>query len=79
MTRDEAIAIFKEHKIGKEWEADWIDKLAALGVLKLDEPKSGWGLFIQAMADEGYTNPHSIALRDVSSALDRAGLMIVQK
>jgi hypothetical protein len=41
MTRDEAIKIFseKKHRQGS-WEIDWIDKLAALGVLKLDEPKS---------------------------------------
>jgi len=49
MTREEAIAIFKEHKIGKNWEADWIDKLASLGVLKLDEPKTVHEKFCEAM------------------------------
>jgi len=75
MTRDEAIAIFKEHKIGKEWEADWIDKLAALGVLKLDKPKTVDEKFYEAMTKTSTR----INIEWLFWVLSEAGLKLTEK
>jgi hypothetical protein len=76
MTRDEAIKIFSEKKIGKDWEIDWIDKLAALGVLKLDEPKSVTEKLVSAVCDDGW--PRSTA-DTMLRFIERANLKLAEK
>ena len=75
MTREEAIAIFKEHKIGKNWEADWIDKLASLGVLKLDKPKTVDEKFYEAMTKTSTR----INIEWLFWVLSEAGLKLTEK
>lgn len=78
MTRDEAIKVFKRGVIGGNWEADWIDKFVALGMLKLDEPKSAADKFRAAMNDLGYKG-NSCVWPDLETALNVAGVRIVEK
>lgn len=75
MTRDEAVAIAKKSKDdwgGGSSELWLVNALVALGMLKLDEPKSPITEFIDAMRNEG------IYLTDLSvrRALGAAGLKI---
>lgn len=71
MTRDEALKI---------WNSSWdgvtmIDRFAALGMIKLDEPKSKIDKFFIALGErKGSVYPH-----DLSHMMDEFGVRIVEK
>jgi len=82
MTRDEAIAITGEvtTRSGTLRCEDWVDALAALGVLKLDEPKP----FRQKVRD--FANDTRLAQGDAMQRMEavfvvaeECGLKIVEK
>lgn len=79
MTREEAIKIFSEKKVGKDWEADWIDKLAALGVLKLEPPPSLDARINTALNMEILYPAGDRCAGGIKKALDKAGFKIVEK
>lgn len=86
MTRDEAIKVIKStDKHYDTWEEIWVDRLVAVGVLKLDEPKSAMDEPKSAMdklekAMNDYRGYHSHGLFfDIKHALAMANLKIVEK
>jgi hypothetical protein len=78
MTRDEAIKKFEtnsEHYYGT-YASDWVDLFIALGMLKLDEPKSAEErVRDQARCEDIYDFKTELFMRVV----DHAGLKIVDK
>lgn len=79
MTRDEAIKLIKStDKHYDTWEEMWVDRLVAVGVLKLDEPKSAMDKLEKAMNDYRGYNSHGLFL-DIKHALAMANLKIVEK
>lgn len=71
MTRDEAIRIVL--KVPPTADADtFVDKLAALGILKLDEPKSD----LQRLMDRMGTPTHP---SHIPGMLEELGLKIISK
>ncbi len=82
MTREEAIARVLQaqgldHAPNKHWGASFVDTLVALGMLKLDEPKS----LIDRTAYEALVSfdRNASEVRDIIDDLSRAGLKIVEK
>lgn len=74
MTRDEAVkAIRLSDRHYDTWEEMWIDRLVALGILKLDEPKSATEKFKDALIDQGWSP------QGVDDAIRQAGVKIVEK
>src|SRR5687768_7458636 len=78
MTRDEAIEIWDSQPNDFLEPADIIDKFAALGILKLDEPKSANSKFMDAMIARGYPQ-NSNLFADILFALDAAKTKIVER
>jgi len=85
MTRDEAVKVFcsgyatfnKECAAFRLDDANrFIDLCVALGMLKLDEPKSVEAKFRDAFYE---MFPDPLMLRTVRMCVDRAGLKIVEK
>lgn len=87
MTRDEAIKALwvpeppQSWAVGRGDAADIVDRLVALGVLKIDEPKEPWAAFLDAFCEKGAyegddTNPLNI-VHDIKVAIQKAGLKIV--
>lgn len=96
MTREEAMNILLAKSIPYQGRKDicepliknsgaaegWIDIFVALGMLKLEQPKSGWDEFIRMMNEKyGYSlsGIEESVMSDIREALDRAGLQIVEK
>lgn len=78
MTRDEAVEKFlnAQRSFDREWSESLIDGMAAIGVLKLDEPKSALDKLVDALEHEGI----NLDLRlKFDEALWRAGLKIVEE
>lgn len=75
MTRDEAIKVFEKHLPRVGHASAVIDFYAEVGMLKLDEPKSGEAQFIDAMRIKGIW----LTCANVRAALQDAGLKIVEK
>ena len=78
MTRDEAIKISAE-KIQSSEPAmgKWIDAFAALGMLKLDEPKNVMARKVEKACSIGGIKAHD--WQKVVHGLELAGLKIVEK
>jgi hypothetical protein len=77
MTRDEAANIVFELAADTSQATGFVDTLAALGVLKFDEPKSPWDRAVDALferAEGGMLTP-----RHALAAIISAGLKIVEK
>jgi hypothetical protein len=77
MTRDEAIKILKDNRIGstKDWEGEWVDRFAALGMLKLDKPKTVDEKFYEAMTKTSTR----INIEWLFWVLSEAGLKLTEK
>lgn len=77
MTRDEALKMLAgKFKSGPEFYSEFVDSLVALGLLKLDQPKSAVDRFCNAY--HGHGCAQSIG-PSIQSALDKANLKIVEK
>jgi len=84
MTRDEAIEKFSHtrfHMMGERRSETWIEMFVALGMLKLDEPKSVLRRAESALrvAIQVGSPDDPMDAMDVISCLDDAGLKIVEK
>lgn len=75
MTRDEAIRKFNDAADGSFSGEAWIDRFVALGILKLDEPRSNIDLLVESLG----WRLGSCAHAELNQALGRAGLMIVKR
>ncbi len=76
MTRDKAIDIIKDKTIWHiEHCASMVDAFVALGILKLDQPKSAEDRAVEALWATG----SRVTPRIVLKGLDDAGLKIVEK
>lgn len=78
MTRDEA-----EKIAGDAWRAErttmpetFVEILCALGLLKLDEPKTAWGKFCEEANAQGYSQ--GVLTSNVRRILCEANLKIVE-
>lgn len=90
MTRDEAIAIFRTHmSFATDRDVDIqtrldeaavqsVNAFSALGMLKIDEPKSADKKFRDAMAKLGY-GKNSCVWPDLARVFADASLKIVEK
>ena len=79
MTREDAIKAFDGiAQPGSFGTNSWIDRFVALGMLKLDEPKSLDARINYAINYEMCSNK-TVQAREIKAALDRAGLRIVEK
>lgn len=79
MTRDEAIKILDARANTGSPNANAIDSLIALGILKVDAPRSGLDkLKSRLVGDFGYSHCSS-CIKDVEAALAAAGLRIVER
>jgi hypothetical protein len=84
MTRDEATTIMTKLKKSKSDDdvSNVIDAFVALGMLKLDEPKSAWQKFEDAAVAKHQwlsSNDRVSILYEVLELLDITGLKIVEK
>lgn len=85
MTRDEAIECLwvpsppQSWAVGKGDAADMVDRLAALGVLTLDEPKCPTERAVDAMFSLGVIHGGMITPRHAIQAIASAGLKIMEK
>lgn len=81
MTRDEAIAkiasVIPAAEAEPQATADWVDALAALGLLKLDEPKCANERAVDALFERASAG--MITPRHAIDAITEAGLKIVEK
>lgn len=83
MTRDEAIRVRRAHyvdhseEVALKWAVADVDSYVALGMLKLDEPKSAGERAVDAMFERGARG--LIAPRHAIEAINMAGLKIVEK
>ena len=75
MTRDEAVDKVVEPDAGYDFQFALIDSLVALGILKLDEPKSPVARLCEALGGDADGNGGSI----LSAGLRKANLKIVEK
>lgn len=71
MTRDEAIKRVIEPDAGYDHQHAFVDSLVALGILKLDEPKSAREKFIARMKAYNYGDA-SCGMKDALGAFDYA-------
>lgn len=81
MKRADAIHIMSQIWGGNpqhELAVSYVTAFVALGMLKLDEPKSAFDKLRAAMDDLQYKE-NSVVWRDITVALDVAGLKIVEK
>ena len=77
MTRDEAIkAVFDAY--GENDASLFVSRLVAIGILKLDEPKTAMEKFIQAMESQGYQR-QSVGMRDAITAIKSAKIKFVDE
>lgn len=78
MTRDEVETIIHDNFFmgrGKTFAQSWTDAFVALGMLKLDEPKSAWEKFNAIARD--WVDP--LEMGEFFSDIEKAGLKIVEK
>jgi hypothetical protein len=76
MTREDAIQIMADKMANSlDWSERWINTFAALGVLKLDEPKSVEQRSTEIML--AHASGHVVT--DILLDLERANLKIVEK
>ena len=76
MTRDEAVKIATAAKQGGGSSEFWlVNALAALGILRLVEAKSA----THKLCEELAVTPLAGKLADITDAIDRAGLKLVDK
>lgn len=73
MTRDEAVKKLDEGRV-VQYPGDFVDGLVALGLLKLDEPKSVDGVFIDTVM-EWRSNPSNSVI-ELLRQLNSAGLKL---
>lgn len=81
MTRYEAIKILhiwsqKKVTLGEDWASLEVDKLRALGILKLEEEKSPEEKFKHELSRLGY---HYLTPEDITKALNAADLKLSRK
>ena len=86
MTRDEAAKIVRDtslmdgpagdYALRKKWSETMVDTLAALGLLKLEEPRGSLDILkSRLVCDYGY----NYRFKDIERALEEAGLQVVAK
>jgi hypothetical protein len=77
MTRDEAIKAFRNSTPNPSSFSDeaWIDRFVALGMLKLDEPKSA----AQKFADIAYEVCGAAGYAKLWERFEKAGIRVVEK
>lgn len=77
MTRDEAIKGVIEPDAGYDHQHAFVDSLVALGILKLDEPKSAESRFREAFSH--LSKPAQCSADNVWEIIHNSGLQIVEK
>lgn len=70
--------IMRDCKTGASPEENWLNAFVALGILKLDEPKTAFEKFKMTMTARGWSDMSAI-WPDISHALNSHDLKIVEK
>lgn len=76
MTRDEAIKTWDIARGKGDYAPTFIDAFVALGMLKLDEPKSAQQMAYAAFVSAGWSVTRTV---ETICLIDSAGLKIVEK
>jgi len=82
MTKEEAIKLVLRNMANSLSDSritaeEFVDTLAALGVLKLEEPRTPWNKFVEGMVNQGHVIGGSW-LPSVKKALNEYNLKIVE-
>ena len=76
MTRDEAVERLKATRMGAGLAGKWVDRLSALGILELDEPKNPNDELLDAMIKA--SDDFGLDAKDVVDIMDRLNLKVVR-